>query len=172
MNNAEELKNVNWLVTGIPGLRKATVRRTSEEWTSCCWHDTQRPQRSSSRKSDGIQARRDANPEDVHAAVLDITETVGPIDVVVNNAGFGMVERSRRSHRMKRDMFATNVFGTLNVIQAVSTLPQRTAFRPDHQLLVGLAWRVRLGSGSTTRPNLPSKACPALALEVNPSAFA
>ena len=44
------------------------------------------------------------NPEDVHAAVLDITESVGPIDVVVNNAGFGMVGALRRFHRMKRDM--------------------------------------------------------------------
>lgn len=59
------------------------------------------------------------NPDEAHAAVAAGIEHFGQIDVVVNNAGygvFGAVEEISASELER--LFATNVTGTMNVTQA------------------------------------------------------
>ena len=59
------------------------------------------------------------DPESIRHAV----ETAGPIDVLVNNAGIGFLNALEgTSMATVRDVFETNVFGTIAVTQAV--LPQ------------------------------------------------
>ena len=59
------------------------------------------------------------NPESIRQAV----EAAGPIDVLVNNAGIGMMSVFEATSMEKaREVFETNTFGTMAVTQAV--LPQ------------------------------------------------
>jgi NAD(P)-dependent dehydrogenase (short-subunit alcohol dehydrogenase family) len=65
-------------------------------------------------------------PEQVNAAVAAATQRFGQIDVLVNNAGYGMVGAVEESHADEfRPMFETNVFGLIGMTQAV--LPQMRA---------------------------------------------
>lgn len=65
-------------------------------------------------------------PEQVDAAVAAATQRFGQIDVLVNNAGYGMVGAVEESdEREYRPMFETNVFGLIRMTQAV--LPQMRA---------------------------------------------
>lgn len=78
--------------------------------------------------------REDVLPRSEHLSVLalDVTdpdsirkaiETAGPIDVLVNNAGFGVLGALEdTSMETVRDIFETNTLGTVAVTQAV--LPQ------------------------------------------------
>ncbi len=61
--------------------------------------------------------------EQVDAAVAAATQRFGKIDVLVNNAGYGMVGAVEESDETEyRPMFETNVFGLIRMTQAV--LPQ------------------------------------------------
>ncbi|MGV6876566.1 SDR family oxidoreductase [Pseudochelatococcus sp. B33] len=65
-----------------------------------------------------------ANPKSIAAAI----EAAGPIDVLVNNAGIGVVgafEATPMAH--VRKVFETNTFGTMAMVQAV--IPQMRARR-------------------------------------------
>ncbi|MFD1952594.1 oxidoreductase [Sphingomonas arantia] len=67
----------------------------------------------------------------IAAAVAHVEAHHGGIDVLVNNAGFGMVGAiEETSLAQVRDLFETNVFGTIAVIQAV--LPAMRARRAGH----------------------------------------
>ena len=76
--------------------------------------------------------REDVLPCSEHLRVLDVTdpesirqavEAAGPIDVLVNNAGFGAASPvEATSMATVRELFETNTFGTMAVTQAV--LPQ------------------------------------------------
>jgi short-subunit dehydrogenase len=69
----------------------------------------------------------------VDAAASRAVEAFGRIDVVANNAGYGLfgaVEES--TDEQARDIFDTNVFGVLNVLRA--TLPVLRAQRSGHIL--------------------------------------
>ncbi|MFE0478010.1 SDR family NAD(P)-dependent oxidoreductase [Streptomyces sp. NPDC058947] len=60
------------------------------------------------------------SPEQLRAAVAAATRAFGRIDVVANNAGYGLfgaVEES--TDAQARGIFDTNVFGVLNVLRAV-----------------------------------------------------
>ena len=60
------------------------------------------------------------NKEEVSGAVEEAINVFGHIDVLVNNAGFGMVGAIEEvSDEAVRHVYDTNVFGLLNVIRAV-----------------------------------------------------
>jgi NAD(P)-dependent dehydrogenase (short-subunit alcohol dehydrogenase family) len=67
----------------------------------------------------------------IEAAVTHVEARHGHIDVLVNNAGFGMVGAIEETSLAQiRDLFETNVFGAIGVIQAV--LPGMRARRAGH----------------------------------------
>ncbi|MGV0850386.1 oxidoreductase [Mycolicibacterium phlei] len=71
----------------------------------------------------------------VHATVADIESTVGPVDVVIANAGYGLegvFEETPLSEVRKQ--FATNVFGVAATLQAV--LPYMRGRRAGHLMAV------------------------------------
>lgn len=71
------------------------------------------------------------DPASIGAAVRRIEAGHGGIDVVVNNAGFGMVGAIEETGLDQvRDLFETNVFGAIGVIQAV--LPGMRKRRAGH----------------------------------------
>ena len=69
--------------------------------------------------------------QQVDAAVADALGRFGRIDVLVNNAGYGMVGAVEESTEAEfRPMFETNVFGLIRVTQAV--LPHMRERRSGH----------------------------------------
>ena len=80
-----------------------------------------------------------ADPESIRQAV----ETAGPIDVLVNNAGIGLMGVFEGSSiELAREVFETNTLGTLMMTQAV--LPQ---FRQRRSGVI-----VNVSSSTTLRP--------------------
>lgn len=62
------------------------------------------------------------NNENVKAAIDQCVQHFGKIDVVVNNAGFGLIGTLEElSDKEVRDNYEVNVFGSLNVIRNVAT---------------------------------------------------
>jgi len=71
------------------------------------------------------------NPSDVHQAIEDAVRRFGHVDVLVNNAGFGLF--GALEELLEQDLrreFETNVFGALHAIRAV--LPHFRARRSGH----------------------------------------
>ena len=72
-------------------------------------------------------------PEEIQAAVDVATQKFGKIDVLVNNAGFGLMGTVEEiSDAEAKYQFETNVFGVLNVLRAV--LPSMRANKSGHIL--------------------------------------
>jgi NAD(P)-dependent dehydrogenase (short-subunit alcohol dehydrogenase family) len=75
------------------------------------------------------------NEDSVQEAVELTVKTFGKIDVVVNNAGYGLLGGIEElTDREARDNFEVNVFGSLNVIR--KTLPYLRAQKSGHILNV------------------------------------
>ncbi|MEU2064892.1 oxidoreductase [Streptomyces sp. NPDC013455] len=75
-------------------------------------------------------------PEQLTAAVEAGLAEFGRIDVVVNNAGYGLVGTiEETAEEAVRDLFEVNVFGVLNTLRA--TLPTLRAQRSGHVLNIG-----------------------------------
>ncbi|WP_420077995.1 oxidoreductase [Streptomyces sp. JL4002] len=75
-------------------------------------------------------------PQQLAAAVREGLAAFGRIDVVVNNAGHGLVGAVEEvSDRAARELFDVNVFGALNTLRA--TLPTLRAQRSGHVLNIG-----------------------------------
>lgn len=94
------------------------------------------------RRLEAIQDFKQLAPERVHLAALDVTnneqiqsavqeavDVFGKIDIVVNNAGyglFGMMEEY--TDEQIREQFDVNVFGVLNIIRATLPIFKRQGF--------------------------------------------
>ncbi|MCX4758404.1 oxidoreductase [Kitasatospora purpeofusca] len=128
-----------WFVTGASrGLGAAIVREALDRG-----HGVIATARDASAV---IEAYPDA-PDGLLAVDADVTEPgqlaveaglarFGRIDVVVNNAGYGLVGAIKEtSDRAARDLFDVNVFGVLNTLRA--TLPTLRHQRSGHVLNIG-----------------------------------
>jgi NAD(P)-dependent dehydrogenase (short-subunit alcohol dehydrogenase family) len=81
-----------------------------------------------------------------HAAVAAAVARFGRIDVLINNAGFGLLGAVEEADDVDvRRMYDTNVFGLLNVTRAV--LPQMRAQKSGHILNVSSIGGYRSGAG-------------------------
>lgn len=86
------------------------------------------------------------NEAQAKAAVQAAVEKLGRIDVLVNNAGFGLLGAVEESaDKDVRRMYDTNVFGLLNVTRAV--LPTMRANRSGHVINISSIGGYRAAAG-------------------------
>ncbi|MGW7455268.1 oxidoreductase [Streptomyces sp. NPDC054787] len=130
-----------WFVTGASrGLGAEITREALERGHSviATARDVSAVERSYPDHPEGLLAvRADVTvPEQLEAAVESGLARFGRIDVVVNNAGYGLVGAVEEvSDKAARDLFDVNVFGVLNTLRA--TLPTLRAQRSGHVVNIG-----------------------------------
>ncbi len=130
-----------WLVTGASrGLGAEITREAQERGHSviATARDAEAVRKAYPGKTDRLLAISAdvTEPEQLTAAVEAGLAEFGRIDVVVNNAGYGLVGAiEETSDRAARALFDVNVFGVLNTLRA--TLPTLRAQRSGHVLNIG-----------------------------------
>lgn len=81
-----------------------------------------------------------------HAAAKDAIRRFGKIDVLINNAGFGLLGAVEEATAAEVEaLYRTNVFGVLNVVRAV--LPHMRRARSGHILNISSIGGYRSGAG-------------------------
>ncbi|MBA2117861.1 oxidoreductase [Bremerella alba] len=87
-----------------------------------------------------------ADEMQAHAAVAAAVERFGGIDILLNNAGFGLLGAVEEATAEEVEhLYRTNVFGLLNVTRAV--LPQMRRQRSGHVLNISSSGGYRAGAG-------------------------
>jgi len=130
-----------WFVTGASrGLGAEITREAQERGHSviATARDAAAVRQAYPGKTDGLLAVNAdvTEPEQLTAAAEAGLAEFGRIDVVVNNAGYGLVGAiEETSDRPARALFDVNVFGVLNTLRA--TLPTLRAQRSGHVLNIG-----------------------------------
>jgi NAD(P)-dependent dehydrogenase (short-subunit alcohol dehydrogenase family) len=128
-----------WLITGAgSGLGAALARAVQERGDHAV---------ATTRGGDGV--RLDVTDDAaIAAAVADTLETHGRIDVLVNNAGYGLLGAFEEcSDAELRDAFDTNLFGAMAVTRAV--LPVMREQRAGHIVQMSSVVGVTSGPGGT-----------------------
>jgi len=139
MTSTKQSENVRvWFITGCSkGLGEALVREvlargeravvTARRLDSVQRFEQEFPKQALALRLDVTQ------PDSVQEAVAQAINRMGRIDVLVNNAGYGVVGAvEEASDREVRDIFETNVMGLLSVTRAV--LPHMRQRRAGHIL--------------------------------------
>lgn len=123
----------NWLITGVSGglgreiARAALERGDVVAGTMRQAADKAAFEASAPGRAHGVLLDL-ARPEDAPAATAAATAAIGPLDVLVNNAGYGLVGALEEASLAEiRRQFEVNVFAALAMIQAV--LPAMRARR-------------------------------------------
>jgi NAD(P)-dependent dehydrogenase (short-subunit alcohol dehydrogenase family) len=151
--------NATVLVTGAnKGLGYETARRLAEQGMTVLigardhQRGTDAVARLRERGADAHLVALDLTDErSIAAAARDVTERFGRLDVLVNNAGIGGGQLpSRQDLRAMRDLFETNVYGTIAVTQAFLPLLERSAAGRIVNVSTTLA-SLRLASDPTHR---------------------
>ncbi|MER5967772.1 oxidoreductase [Streptomyces sp. NPDC002057] len=130
-----------WFVTGASrGLGAEITREALERGHSviATARDAAAVRQAYPGKTEGLLAVNAdvTEPEQLRAAAEAGLAEFGRIDVVVNNAGYGLVGAiEETSDRAARALFDVNVFGVLNTLRA--TLPTLRAQRSGHVLNIG-----------------------------------
>ncbi len=117
------MTNKTVLITGSSsGIGKATVLRFQQAGWNVAATMRSPEKEAELGKLEGIAlVRLDVTSEDsIAAAIGETIQRFGAIDVVVNNAGYGLVGPFEASTpEQVRRQFETNVFGLMNVVRAV-----------------------------------------------------
>ncbi|MGW0749876.1 oxidoreductase [Streptomyces sp. NPDC002587] len=130
-----------WFVTGASrGLGAQITREALDRGHSviATARDVSAVLRAYPAKPDGLLAVHAdvTEPEQLTAAVEAGLARFGRIDIVVNNAGYGLVGAiEETSDKAVRALFDVNVFGVLNTLRA--TLPTLRAQRSGHVVNIG-----------------------------------
>jgi NAD(P)-dependent dehydrogenase (short-subunit alcohol dehydrogenase family) len=133
MNAANEKQNHVWFITGISrgfGRELATAALEQGDFVIGTTRNGQSDLDGSSGRSQ-VFPLDVTHPEEVASVVSEAWQVHGRIDVVVNNAGFGMLGAVEEVDQAQaREVFDTNFFGTLSVVQAA--LPHLRAQGSGH----------------------------------------
>lgn len=134
------MKQQNWLVTGVSsGLGRAFARAALSAGHTVVGTVRSRPD---------VQAFEELAPGHAHGRVLDVTDSdavsdvvreveqnVGPLDVVIANAGYGLEGTFEETPLAQvRRQFDVNVFGAMATLQAA--LPHMRRRRRGHLMAV------------------------------------
>jgi NAD(P)-dependent dehydrogenase (short-subunit alcohol dehydrogenase family) len=133
MTKLEEISMKSWFITGVSrGLGKALAEAALARGDTVI--GTVREGDPQIAKGTGVFHRMTLDVRDpaaIEATVARAFELAGRLDVVVNNAGYGLLGPIEYvSDADMTRLFETNVFGSLRVIRAV--LPQLRAQRSGH----------------------------------------
>lgn len=124
-----------WFITGASRGFGALIAEQALRAGDAVIATARKPQDITSRMGDHpnlLAVRLDVTrEEEAHQAVAEGIKRFGQIDVIVNNAGFGVLGAVEETSAKETErLFATNVFGVLNVTRAV--LPHLRRQRSGH----------------------------------------